>query len=116
MKLKFRIYDNKIGQFITHGMKDKLVKKSIDFNTNEEVTLQQDNFTFLQFTGLHDSNLKEIYIGDLVYCGEYEFPYEVMINDFSQIPVIDSELGQEFLYKVNGKLKVVGNVHEGFTE
>jgi len=76
----------------------------------------QGKYKLMQFTGLHDKNLKEIYIGDLVYCGEYEFPYEVMINDFSQIPVIDSELGQEFLYKVNGKLKVVGNVHEGFTE
>ena len=76
----------------------------------------QGRYKLMQFTGLHDKNLKEIYIGDLVYYGEDEFPYEVLINDFSQIPVIDSDLGQENLCKCHGKVKVVGNIHEGFTE
>ena len=108
--IKFRFFREKVKEMV-YGFQGCQLTYVLDL-WESEIHVSEP----MQFTGLHDINLKEIYIGDLVYCGEYEFPYEVMINDFSQIPVIDSELGQEFLYKVNGKLKVVGNVHEGFTE
>jgi len=74
---------------------------------------QPEKYKLMQSTSLYDKAGKEIYIGDLVVCyKEGEDLYEVLINDFSQIPVIDCNLGQENLYKCHEKMTVVGNIHD----
>lgn len=64
------------------------------------------------FTGLYDRGGKEIFIGDVVKLGNYDQSYEVMINDFMQIPVIDNDNGQEELFKVNKNCRVIGTIYD----
>jgi uncharacterized phage protein (TIGR01671 family) len=74
--------------------------------------VQIDINTLGEYTGLLDRSGKEIYIGDIVKLGDHDEPYEVIINDFMQIPVIDNNLGQENLYKIYRNCRVIGNIFD----
>lgn len=65
------------------------------------------------FTGKYDSLNKPIYFGDLIKFEDIDDPYEVIINDFMQIPVVDNDLGQMGLHKCHNVITVVGNIYEG---
>jgi uncharacterized phage protein (TIGR01671 family) len=66
----------------------------------------------MQFTGFHDQEGKEIYIGDIVKLEDLDEPYEIIINDFMKIPAIDNDLGQAPLYTSYKKCRIIGNIYE----
>jgi uncharacterized phage protein (TIGR01671 family) len=84
-------------------------------NIREQTCFQDNNLEFMQFTGLHDKNGKEIYEGDIVKMGtdkDMKFYISVIVYE-----------APEFLCK-NGKnlntlfrnweygYEVIGNIHE----
>lgn len=71
----------------------------------------RSRYDVMQYTGLKDKNGKEIYEGDIVKIGEY-LTYEVSINDFTQMHVIDNEMGMEELWKNHKVCKIIGNIYE----
>ncbi|WP_170211242.1 YopX family protein [Robertmurraya siralis] len=79
---------------------------------NPYTMMNLETVEVMQFTGLHDRAGSEIYIGDVVQLGNYEQPYEVMVNDYMQIPVIDNDLGQENLFKIHKNCRVIGNIYD----
>lgn len=64
--IRFRVWDNHIRKFIEHRQKDKLIKRQFGFGTRKTLILTQQQFTFLEYTGLTDKNGREIYEGDIV--------------------------------------------------
>lgn len=64
----------------------------------------------LRYSNLHDKKGKEICQGDIVEIMGVN--YEVIINDFTQELVVDSEIGQESLHTCNKFCEVIGNIYE----
>lgn len=112
--LKFRAWDEDNKEMIYEvGITPEGIPYSIP-----DYAEASDQFNYypschkMQFTGLFDRSGKEIYIGDVVKLGNYDKPYEVMINDLMQTPVIDNETGQEDLFKVNKNCRVIGTIYD----
>lgn len=66
----------------------------------------------MQFTGFHDVNRREIYIGDIVTIADSPDTYEVYVNPFSNVTALDNECGQVELHKRYKKCKVVCNIYQ----
>ncbi len=60
---------------------------------------------FMNNTGFKDKNGKDILLGDRVLIDGEE--YDVIINDFNQRIVVDSELGQGYLADIYMKCEVL---------
>ena len=101
-EVKFRMFDTLDKEF----MNGSRVLESRISDLNKE-----GRFIYQQWTGLKDKNGKDIYISDLVKNQDGNI-YEVIINDFMQIPVIDSELGQGALFNHHYQCEVIGNIYE----
>lgn len=101
--LKFRAFDG--GEMEYFDLEDIYHNKVNPFHGVRDVPI-------MQFTGHTDKNGKEIYIHDVIKFSEIDFPYEVIINDFMQIPVVDNELGQMRLHECHSIIEVVGNIYQ----
>lgn len=60
-----------------------------------------------KITGLKDSQGEEIRLGQYVVFPDSDVVYEVTINPFNGLPVVDSELGQEMLTNCHSIVRVI---------
>ncbi len=88
----------------------------VEFNNSEDepVYYEQERFILLQFTGLTDSEGKDIYEGDIVKLPRDKKPFEVVMHygTWSLREDIESYHYSVTLVKYL-KGKVVGNIYEG---
>ena len=106
-EIKFRAWDRKNRKMVNMNYlcchKSGLMLFEKDHKPGKE-------FDFMQFTGLHDKNGKEIYEGDIVRCwgGEYYQGYW----EHNRKITIENMINDCFMMGEHEFLEVIGNIYE----
>ena len=109
-EIKFRAW-NKKDKVMAMG--SFTLREAILFTKHSET--DTDNYIYLQYTGLKDKNGKEIYEGDIIYTGEYDFVVEWTTE---QLPHFNgrnisvttrNDLNWSFM---RDDIEVIGNIYE----
>lgn len=105
-EIKFRAWAIEENEML----KDVSIENDTWDMLNEFLKYTRDEVIYMQYTGLKDKKGNEIYENDIVSFEDNV--YQVVVNEFMQIPVVDSEVGQVPLYKCNKEIEVTGNIFE----
>ncbi|WP_024831624.1 YopX family protein [Ruminiclostridium josui] len=130
-EIKFRAWDKEFGRLVKWN--DRAFIKMGDYRELSEITMNyfsDQRFIFMQYTGLHDKNGKEIYEGDIlkarIRCGfdmakgDYEHKFKNYVveywQSFTQIGYRLRNKSSNFMIKPSAlhtmQVEVIGNIHD----
>ena len=112
--IKFRVWDKNENRYFIEGNAGRLGNLIC---CNDWDMFDPDDYVWEQFTGLKDSDGKEIYVGDII---ESDYKYAqpkvsqiIIENGNSYILGEDLATGNEMLVSDHiSEIKVIGNVHK----
>ena len=95
--IKFRIFNKKIKSYIDIYLSAIMI---------DELNNLNDNLIVEQFTGLHDKNGKEIYVGDIVTdgVGKYKIVYDLKLAGYQPYCIFRDD--------PENYCEVLGNIYE----
>ncbi len=107
-KIKFRVWDKINKRFVTNVNQDSETK----LNYDTKFLVYWNNYEFMQFTGLKDKNVKEIYEGDIVkYMDKYVMKIVWNIEGFWEMINEENKIRGPIGNYI-GFMEVIGNICE----
>jgi len=124
-EIKFRAWDNVAFQMYYLGEEEDIV---FSFESNgivaTDITQEEERFQtlhhleYMQFTGLHDRNGKEIYEGDICKGKAYGFPNSpkrligAVEYRYNRYDIVGVKQYKGLVDELNTTYEVIGNIYE----
>lgn len=105
--IKFRMWDTRMKRFFMDG-------GFVDGQLNEELSKWPESFVYQQFTGLIDSNGKEVYEGDIVKYEIWRGPSNQHLGGWIEKQILEIKWFNYGFWTLQRfeNIKVIGNIFE----